>query len=84
MSINKRTCIATGEKIHKSKLIRIVRYQDEITIDHNHDKPGRGCYIKNDVSLIDELQKRKLLHKAFKTVVEDSVYDLLITKLKEE
>ncbi|MCP4336311.1 MAG: YlxR family protein [Mycoplasma sp.] len=71
---NIRKCIATGEKIKKSDLIKIVKFKNEITIDYKQNKPGRSCYIKNDINVIDKLIKQKLLHKNFKQKVNEKLY----------
>ncbi len=80
---NTRTCIATGKKTDKSNLIRIVKQKNKISIDTKQKLPGRGCYITKDPNLADKLLKQKLLHKAFKTQVDNRVYEELIKILKE-
>ena len=76
-----RMCILTKEKLPKKELIRIVMFNDEISVDETGKKNGRGCYLKKDENVIKEAKKKKLLNKVFKKDVEDKIYDEIIDKL---
>lgn len=78
---NSRKCIATYLVKPKEELIRIVRTKDG-SYEVNSNAKGRGAYISKDASLIDELAKKRLLHRSFKTNVPAEVYDKLIEILK--
>ena len=76
-----RMCIYTKEKLPKKELIRIVMFNDEISVDETGKKNGRGCYLKKDKDVVIEAKKKKVLNKVFKKDVEDKIYDEIIDKL---
>lgn len=70
-----RTCIVTKENLPKSELLRIVRTPDgDIEVDETGKLNGRGAYIKKDLSVLESLQRSKLLEKKLECKIEDSVY----------
>ena len=70
-----RTCIVTKENLPKSELLRIVRTPDgDIEVDETGKLNGRGAYIKKDLSVLESLQKSKLLEKKLECKIDDSVY----------
>ena len=71
-----RTCIVTKENLPKSELLRIVRTPDgDIEVDETGKLNGRGAYIKKDLSVLESLQKSKLLEKKLECNIPDSVYE---------
>ena len=71
-----RTCIVTKENLPKSELLRIVRTPDgDIEVDETGKLNGRGAYIKKDLSVLESLQKSKLLEKKLECKIPDSVYE---------
>ena len=75
-----RTCIVTKENLPKSELLRIVRTPDgDIEVDETGKLNGRGAYIKKDLSVLESLQRSKILEKKLECKIEDSVYE----KIKE-
>lgn len=81
--LNSRKCIASGEIKPKEQLIRIVKIKNG-TYEVDSDAKGRGAYVSRDASTVNELVKKRLLNRSFKTNVPQEVYDKLIEKLKEE
>jgi predicted RNA-binding protein YlxR (DUF448 family) len=73
-----RTCIACRNEKPKRELIRVVKFQDEISLDLTGKKNGRGAYVCNDKCCIEKLKKQKLLNRAFSCPVEDAVYDKIM------
>ena len=73
-----RTCIACRSEKPKKELIRVVKYQDEISLDLTGKKNGRGAYVCNDKDCIQKLKKQKLLNRTFACPVEDAVYDKIM------
>ena len=70
-----RTCIVTKENLPKSELLRIVRTPDgDVEVDESGKLNGRGAYIKKDLSVLESLQKSKLLEKKLECKIDDSVY----------
>ncbi len=71
-----RTCIVTKENLPKSELLRIVRTPDgDIEVDETGKLNGRGAYIKKDLSVLESLQRSKILEKKLECKIEDSVYE---------
>ena len=73
-----RTCIACRQSKPKKELIRIVKFNDSITLDKTGKANGRGAYICADVKCIEKLKKQKLLNKTFSCQVNDEVYDKIV------
>lgn len=82
--VPQRTCAVCRRQGDKTEFVRIVRTKDgEISLDPDGKKEGRGAYICADGSCIGELSKRRALSKAFKTQVDQSVYDRVINAFNE-
>ena len=76
-----RMCIACRTMQDKRNLTRIVKDKEgNIFIDETGKKNGRGAYICKNEECLNKLLKQKSLNKAFKTNVNDEIYQ----KLKEE
>ena len=73
-----RTCIACKTAKPKKELIRVVKFNEEISLDKTGKLNGRGAYVCNDEQCIAKLKKQKLLNRAFSCQVEDSVYDKIM------
>lgn len=73
-----RTCVACRSEKPKKELIRVVKYQEEISLDLTGKKNGRGAYVCNDKECIQKLKKQKLLNRTFACPVGDSVYDKIM------
>lgn len=70
-----RTCVVTHEKLPKKELLRIVKYENTITVDPSGKLNGKGCYIKKDSSVLEKLKKDKTLNKVFEMDIDESIYD---------
>lgn len=79
---NTRKCVLTNEKKEKSELIRISLKKDG-TYHVDSQTSGRGVYVSKYLQNPEQIVKKRVLNRAFKTVVPQSVYDELITKIKE-
>ncbi len=76
-----RMCIACRTMQDKRNLTRIVKDKEgNIFIDETGKKNGRGAYVCKNEECLNKLLKQKSLNKAFKTNVNDEIYQ----KLKEE
>lgn len=73
-----RMCVLTKEKLPKKELIRIVSFQGVISVDITGKQNGKGCYLKKDVSVIEEARKKKILNHIFETEVDDSIYEEIL------
>lgn len=79
---NQRKCIVTNAVKDKNELIRIVKTKDNTFLISDIAK-GRGAYISKDKNLIDDLMKKRLLNRSFKTSVPLEVYNEVKKKLEE-
>ena len=73
-----RTCIACRQEKPKRELIRVVKFNDQISLDLTGKQTGRGASVCNDKECIQNLKKKKLLNRAFSCNVEDAVYDKIM------
>ena len=73
-----RTCIACRISKPKKELIRVVKFNDEISLDLTGKKNGRGAYVCNDEACIAKLKKQKLLNRTFSCQVAEEVYDKIL------
>ena len=73
-----RKCVVTQEQFPKQELIRVVLTPDkEILVDETGRLNGRGAYLKKDIAVIEKAQSKKVLDRAFKTQVDEAVYETL-------
>lgn len=76
-----RMCIVCRTMQDKRNLTRIVKDKEgNIFVDETGKKNGRGAYVCKNEECLNKLLKQKSLNKAFKTNVNDEIYQ----KLKEE
>lgn len=81
--VPERTCISCREHKPKNELIRVVKdAEGNISLDFTGKKQGRGAYICNDLACIERCAKTKALNKAFKTNVDQEVYDAIVEQFK--
>ncbi|WP_040195120.1 RNase P modulator RnpM [Clostridium culturomicium] len=79
--IPQRMCTGCMEMKPKKELIRVVKNKEnEISIDLNGKKPGRGAYICRDSVCLEKAVKTKRLERNLECKINDEIYD----KLKEE
>ena len=76
-----RTCVVTKEKLPKKELLRIVKFNDEITVDPSGKLNGKGCYLKKDKEVVLKAKNSKVLNKVFETDVEESIYDEILKNI---
>jgi hypothetical protein len=81
--IPQRTCIGCGESKAKKELIRIVKQEEDISLDITGKKNGRGAYICNNVECLEKAIKTKGLDRSFKMQVSKEVYDRLKTDMEK-
>lgn len=81
--VPERTCICCRKKFPKKELIRIVRNNDEITVDKTGKLDGRGAYFCGGDDCKKKLVKTRALNRSFKREVDNSVYENIIKILDE-
>lgn len=79
-----RKCVGCNEQKNKQELIRIVKNNEgEIFIDKTGKANGRGVYICNSLSCFEKAKKNKEIEKAFKTRIDESIYEELKNELEK-
>ena len=81
MMINKilRTCIATREIKPIEELFRVcLTPSGNVFIQDDKHIEGRGAYISRNIEAINIAKKKKLLNRALRTNIPESIYDELI------
>lgn len=74
-SVPMRMCIACREMKPKKEMLRVVKNSlGEIFVDTTGKAAGRGAYICNAEECLKKLDNKKLLNRAFKTDVPETVY----------
>lgn len=74
MEAPQRMCLACRTMKDKRDLIRVVKSADGVKLDRTFKAAGRGAYICSDPECIGKVKKHRLLNKAFKCEVDESVY----------
>lgn len=72
-----RKCVSCRNCFNQKTLIRIAKINNEFILDENHKLGGRGAYICKNKECIDLAIKKRLLNRAFKQNIENSIYDKL-------
>ena len=76
-----RSCVATGEKLPKKELIRVVRTPEgNVIVDETGKANGRGAYLKKDIETFEKAEKTKILNRKLETEVPTSIYEELKSK----
>lgn len=79
-----RKCIVTNQILSVDKLIRFVKTKDGlIKIEKKTKLLGRGAYCLNNIESINELFKKKLLNRSFKTNISNDVYQELKKEVED-
>ncbi|HOC97836.1 MAG TPA: YlxR family protein [Bacilli bacterium] len=73
-----RKCLATGERLSKKDLVRIVRTPEgEIKIDQTGKLNGRGAYLSKSLEAIKLAKTKNIIGKALETEIPDNIYEQL-------
>ncbi len=74
-----RTCIATRELKPLNELLRVcLTPSGNVVIQKDKHIEGRGAYISRNIEAINIARKKKLLNRALRCNVEESIYDELL------
>lgn len=79
-----RKCIICNKIMPKTKLIRIVRDQNNnIFVDRTGKKDGRGAYVEPTLKVLEILKKSQLLQKALKVKIGADFFQALEAEIKQ-
>ena len=78
-----RKCIATGERLPKQELVRIVRTKEgEVFVDQTGKANGRGAYLKLSKQAIEKAKNKGILKRAFEVEIPETVFEELLELAK--
>ena len=75
-----RTCLYTNKQYERQELIRLVKVNYKLVIDHNHNLPGRGYWLKITDQALNDPKLTHILSKKTKCSVSLEI----IKELKDE
>ena len=79
-----RQCIGCGEMKSKKEMIRVLKTaEDEIVLDANGRKNGRGAYLCPSMDCFKKAVKNKGLERSFKTAIPKEVYETLEKEMEQ-
>lgn len=77
-----RVCAGCQEQKSKKEMIRIVRTPEgTVEVDKTGKKAGRGVYICQQSSCLEQAYKEHRLERSLKTQVSDEIYEALRQEL---
>ncbi|MGN0819486.1 MAG: RNase P modulator RnpM [Christensenellaceae bacterium] len=82
--IPERMCLCCRKSFAKNELIRVVKFNDEIFVDHTKSKNGRGAYVCKSPECFKKLIKSKALDRCFKAEVDNAVYEEIKRLIDDE
>lgn len=73
-----RKCLATGERLSKKDLVRIVRTPEgEIKIDQTGKLNGRGAYLSKSLEAIKLAKTKNIIGRALEVEIPEAIYEQL-------
>lgn len=79
-----RQCVGCREMKAKKEMIRVIRTsENEVVLDVNGRKNGRGAYICFSPDCLKKARRSKGLERSLKISIPDEIYDRLEEELKE-
>lgn len=79
-----RKCTGCQEMKEKKSLIRVVKSEDNFSIDFTGKANGRGAYICKNKECLEKSIKNKGLERSFKCKINSSIYDELRNEFANE
>ena len=80
--VPQRMCIVCKQMFDKKDLVRILKTEDDITIDITGKKNGRGAYICKN-GCISKCQKTQALDRTFKMAIDKELYQKIEKEFAE-
>jgi len=78
-----RKCVATGERLPKKELLRIVRTPEgELAIDRTGRTNGHGAYLKKSVEAVETARKKGALARALEMDIPDEFWDEILDMIQ--
>lgn len=64
-AFNHRKCVFSRQKLLKTQMLRIVKFNDKIVLDLNYTIKGRGLYFVCSQENVKNLETSKIIFKTF-------------------
>lgn len=77
-----RRCIGCMESKDKNELIRIARYEGNLTVDPTGRAKGRGVYVCRNHECIENARKRNALQRSLHAELSREETDRIFEELK--
>lgn len=74
-NFNHRKCVFSRQKLLKTQLLRIVKFNDKIVLDLNYTIKGRGLYFICSQENVKNLENSKIVFKTFNLNLEKGVLE---------
>lgn len=72
-----RKCVACRQNKQQKEMLRIARVNQEYMLDETNSLGGRGAYVCKDKECINLTIKKRLLNRAFKSNLDETIYKKL-------
>lgn len=80
-----RMCIVCRQMKDKKELFRVNKTNEgEIFLDTTGKQNGRGAYICKDGDCKNLIKKQKSINRAYKTNIDEKIYDEICAGIKDE
>ena len=72
-----RRCVSCKSCKQQNEMLRVARINNEYVIDNKQKLGGRGAYVCLNSACIQLAIKKRAFNRAFKTNIENNLYDQL-------
>lgn len=69
-----RRCVCCREAHNQAEMLRVAKVNNEYLLDVKQKLQGRGAYICKTDKCLETTIKKKLLNRAFKSNLDNSIY----------
>lgn len=80
-NFNTRTCLITRKKKNKNELIRLCVQNNNLVIDYENNKQGRGYYISS-LNGLDNITIQKIIERKVNIKISQELIDEIKTILE--
>lgn len=74
-NLPRRMCVVCRNSFKKEDLIRLVRTEDGVKVDHTGKAPGRGAYVCRNPECADKCARRHILDRVFSGKQDEALYE---------
>ncbi|MCQ2556204.1 MAG: YlxR family protein [Clostridia bacterium] len=73
-----RKCVVCKKCKQQQDLLRVAKIEGNYYIDTKHKLGGRGAYICKEDACVKACVEKKMLNRAYKTNIDDSIYQMIL------